>query len=275
MSLETPAQFLERIGKVGSGPRDIATAALMLAAMDHPETDLRPYTEHLLEIAEAAKAEAAFARSPELAARGLSDLLQGRYGYAGDQVRYESPDNADMISVIVNRRGLPVALGILYIHAARAAGIKAFGLSAPNHFLLMIQAGGGEAVIDPFSGGKMIEHERSAKPPAITEPPPTGRKQTVKPIGDIEVLLRLQNNIKARALEANDQERAIEVLKRMLLLAPGEAPLWLELGKLQEAAQALGAASEAYARSLQIDRGAANAANEAGLALQLLKRRLN
>jgi len=275
MSQETPAEFLERMGKARGGPRDIATAALMLAAMDHPEMDLRPFTEHLLEIAEAAKAEAAFARSPELAARGLSDLLQGRYGYAGDQTRYDSPDSADMISVIINRRGLPVALGILYIHAARAAGVKAFGLSAPNHFLLMIQAGGGETVIDPFNGGKMIEHERSAKPPAMTEPPPAGRKQTVKPVGDIDVLLRLQNNIKTRALEANDQERAIEVLKRMLLLAPGEAPLWLELAKLQEAGQALGAAAAAYERSVSLDRSAANAANEASLALQSLKRRLN
>ncbi len=275
MSQETPAEYLARVGKAGGGPRDIATVALMLSAMDHPETDLKPFTEHLVEIADAAKAEAAFARSPELAARGLSDLLQGRYGYAGDQVRYDAPDSADMISVIVNRRGLPVALGILYIHAARAAGVKAFGLSAPKHFLLMIQAGGGETVIDPFNGGKMIEHERSAKPPGMSEPPPSGRKQVVKPVGDVEVLLRLQNNLKTRALEANDQTRATEILQRMLLIAPNEAPLWLELAKLQEASQALGAASEAYERSLELDRGKGNPANEAVLALQTLKRRLN
>ncbi len=267
------------MGKAGGGPHDLATGALMLSAMDHPETDIRPFKEHLSEIAEAAKAEAAFARSPDLAARGLSDLLQGRYGYGGDQARLDSADNADMISVIVNRRGLPVALGILYIHAARAAGVKAFGLSAPNHFLLMIQAGGGETVIDPFNAGKTIEHERTAKPPALSEPPseppPTGRRQTVKPVNDIEVLLRLQNNLKSRAMEENNRERAVEILQRMLLLAPGEAGLWLELGKLQEAAQALGAASEAYERSLALDRNMANAANEAGLALQSLKRRLN
>ncbi len=275
MSEETPTEYLARLGKSGGGPHDVATAALMLAALDHPETDLRPFMEHIAEIAAAAKAEAAFARSPELAARGLSDLLQGRYGYGGDQLRLDSPENADMISVIVNRRGLPVALGILYIHAARAAGVRAFGLSAPNHFLLMIQAGGGEAVINPFAGGKTIEHERTAKPPAMSDPPPSGRKHVVKPVSDIEVLLRLLNNLKASATEENDQERIIEILKRMLLLAPGESGLWLELGKVQEAAHALGAASEAYERSLALDRGAAEAANEAGLALQSLKRRLN
>jgi regulator of sirC expression with transglutaminase-like and TPR domain len=272
MSQETPTEFLARIGTASSGPREIATAALMLSALDHPEADLKSFNEHLTEIAEAAKAESAFARNPELAARGLSDLLQGRYGYVGDQARYDSPESADMISVIINRRGLPVALGILYIHAARAAGIRAFGLSVPNHFLLMIQAGGGEMVIDPFNGGMMIEHERSVKPPSLTELPPEGSKQVVKPVGDIEVLLRLQNNIKARALAANDVKRAVEILERMLIIAPGDAALWLELGKIQEAAQVLGAASKAYERSIELDR---NVANEAGLALQSLKRRLN
>jgi len=275
MSVETPWEYLARLGKSGGGPHDIAIAALMLAALDHPEMDLKPFTSHLKEIADAAKAESAFARSADQAARSLSDLLRGRYGYDGDQSRYDAPENADMISVIVNRRGLPVSLGILYIHAARAAGARAFGLSAPNHFLLMVQTGGGETVIDPFNAGKTIEHERTAKPPALSDPPSSGRKQTVKPVSDTDVLLRLQNNLKTRALQANDPMRAVTILQRMLLIAPGDSGLWLEMGKLQESVQALGAASDAYERSLSLERDQANAANEAGLALQSLKRRLN
>ncbi len=277
MSDETPSAYLARLGKMASGPQDIATAALMLAALDRPEMDLAPFRAHLAEVAEAARAEAAFALSPELAAQGLSALLHGRYGYDGDQVRFEAPESADMISVIVNRRGLPVALGILYMHAARAAGVKARGLSAPNHFLLMIQAGGGEAVIDPFNGGKIIEHERSAKPPGMASAPRpiSGGKQTVEQVSDIEVLLRLQNNLKTRAQEANDIPRAVTVLQRMLLIAPDKAPLWLEMGRLQESIQVLGAAREAYERSFQLERNMGDAANEASLALQSLKRRLN
>jgi regulator of sirC expression with transglutaminase-like and TPR domain len=269
----TPVEYLARLGRAGSGPHDIATAALMFAALDRPDTSLKPFAEHLAEIAAAARDEAAFARSPELAARGLSDLLNKRYGYDGDQVRYDAPENADLISVIINRRGLPVSLGILYIHAARAAGVKAFGLSAPNHFLMMIQAGGGEAVIDPFNAGKIIDHERSAKPPQMAEPPP-GQK-VVKPVGDVEVLLRLQNNLKTRALEGGDTARAIEVLQRMLLIAPEQPAFWLELGKMNESIQALGAASEAYERAGKLNQALGDGANEAGLALQSLKRKLN
>src|SRR5690606_37756760 len=126
------------------------------------------------------------------------------------QARYDAPENADLLSVIVNRRGLPVSLGILYMHAARAAGVGARGLSAPNHFLLMVFAGGGEAVIDPFNGGRIVGHERTAKPPAMAPPrPPSGGRQTVAQVSDIDVLLRLQNNVKTRAVEANDIPRAV------------------------------------------------------------------
>ena len=65
------------------------------------------------------------------------------------------------------------------------------------------------------------------------------------------------------------------VLQRMLLIAPDKAPLWLEMGRLQESIQVLGAAREAYERSFQLDRDMGDAANEASLALQSLKRRLN
>ena len=65
------------------------------------------------------------------------DCLSGDMAYDGDRLNYDDPGNADFMSVIDRRRGLPVALGILYLHrAARAAGFQAMGLNTPGHFLL-------------------------------------------------------------------------------------------------------------------------------------------
>ena len=52
------------------------------------------------------------------------------------------------------------------------------------------------------------------------------------PVGNRDILLRLQNNIKARALTENDTARAIQVLERMILFAPRTASVWQELGIL-------------------------------------------
>ena len=52
------------------------------------------------------------------------------------------------------------------------------------------------------------------------------------PVGNRDILLRLQNNIKARALQDNDTARATEMLERMVLFAPQVASVWQELGIL-------------------------------------------
>src|SRR5262249_22163484 len=138
----TPEHYLRRLGESGEGPHDIAMAALMLAALDHPSTRLTPFYAHLSELGEAVNGEAAFVPDGEAAARALAHVLSSRYGYDGDRMEYEEPGNADLISVMERRRGLPVALGILYMHAARAAGLTATGLFSPGHFLLKVAVKG-------------------------------------------------------------------------------------------------------------------------------------
>ena len=47
-----------------------------------------------------------------------------------------------------------------------------------------------------------------------------------------DVLIRLQNNIKLRALAADDTSRALQVLESMALIAPDRGELWWETAML-------------------------------------------
>ena len=273
-SNDDPADYLRKLGESGDGPHDIAMAALMFAALDHSARPLPPYRAHLDEIADVAHAEMRFAHSTEDAARTLARLFVGRYGYDGDRMSYDDPQNADLIAVIDRRRGLPVALGILYIHAARAGDFEAAGLNSPGHFLLRIAGKGGEALIDPFNGGAALDRERLGGPPAMGAPTPEDPHYT-EPVCDTDVLLRLQNNVKLRALQTGAPTRALEVAKRMVLLAPKRAELWIDLARLNEASGALGAAQKAYEACLSLAGSADSLHNEAALGLLGLKRRLN
>lgn len=266
-------EFLTRIGTGGDGPHDIANAALMFASFDHPGTKLEPYREHLAELGEAARGEIAYAADAGAAARGLARVMTTRFDYDGDRTHYDNPENADLMSVIHRRRGLPVALGILYIHAARGAGMEARGLLSPGHFLLMVRGSGGDAVLDPFSAGIAVERDQLKGPPLLAEVENPWESSSLSPVSDIDVLLRLQNNIKTRALQIRNFVRAAEILSRMVLIAPARAPLWLELGRLQEANGALGAARDSFEKCLAKSDDATS--NEARLALNSLKRRLN
>jgi regulator of sirC expression with transglutaminase-like and TPR domain len=273
-----PAEFLRRLGETGEGPYDLAPAALMLAALDRPEKSLVPFHTHVAELTEAVRAESHFARHAESAARALSSIIAGHYGYEGERENYDDPQNANMIAVMERRRGLPVALGILYIHAARASGLGACGLLSPGHFLLKLTVKGSEALIDPFNGGALVEREQLSAPGFGTialEPGVEGSADALSPVADGDVLLRLQNNIKTRALKSREIGRAIDVLKRMTLIAPRRNILWLELAHLQESLGALSAARAAYETCLTLSQSGEDISNEAAFALHALKRRLN
>jgi regulator of sirC expression with transglutaminase-like and TPR domain len=276
----TPFDYLVRLGQTGDGPHDLATAALMLAALDHPDRKLDRFRSHLSELAERVRAEADFACDGESAARALSSVLAGHYGYEGERADYDDPENADLMAVIDRKRGLPVTLGILYIHAARASNMQAEGLFAPGHFLMRVAVKGSEAIIDPFNGGAVLDRERINTPgfgaPLIAPESGFGDEpDPFVPVSDIEVLLRLQNNIKNRALKNRDTARAIEILRRMTMIAPRRSVVWLELGRLQESAGALSYARSAYETCLKLPRSSDHVSNEATFALHALKRRLN
>ena len=207
-------------------------------------------------------------------------MLAGHYGYEGERGDYDDPGNADLMAVIDRKRGLPVTLGILYIHAARACRMEAQGLFAPGHFLMRVVVKGSEAIIDPFNGGAVLDRERVntpgfGAPLIVPEPGSADQPDPFAPVSDIEVLLRLQNNIKNRALKNHDTARAIEMLRRMTMIAPRRSVVWLELGRLQESTGALSYARSAYETCLKLPRSSDQFSNEAAFALHALKRRLN
>jgi regulator of sirC expression with transglutaminase-like and TPR domain len=267
--------FLIELGKSGEGPHDIALAALTLSALDHADRPLAFYQSHLAEMGTAAKAEAIYARDAEAAGRVLAGVLAGHYGYDGDRLNFDDPRNADLISVIDRRRGIPVTLGILYIHAARAGGLSACGLMAPGHFLLMIGLRGTEAIVDPFNAGAVLDRERLVQAPALAAPGVPQETRIFEPVSDTDVLLRLQSVLKARAIAAGEAERSLQIAERMAIIAPKHADVWVELAHMREAAGAMGAARAAYENCLTLAKKGEPLHKEALLALSGLKRKVN
>lgn len=271
-----PRAALQAIGELADDEIDLADAALHLARAATPGADWRTARAELRELARAA---VAFDPAPDdlpQQARALTGLLSRQYGYRGDTQTYDAEANANLISVIERRRGLPVALGILWLHTARAAGVDAAGLDFPGHFLVALRSAEGEqVVVDPFDGGarrtgqELRELLRQVAGPAAALTP-----AMVRPMPDRAVLLRLQNNIRLRRTRAGDVAGALAIVEDMLLIAPNSPSLWADAAQLHEAAEQFGAAAAAWQRvvDLSADPGRAEAAR---VALAKLRGRLN
>jgi regulator of sirC expression with transglutaminase-like and TPR domain len=243
MTREEAEEELRRTGGLEDDAIDLAGTALVLGSFERPRVDLGRYQEHLGTLgAEVAQSFLRFAPrgpaplEPALGLRldALNEVLFARHDYAGDELTYDDVQNANLMRVIDRKRGLPVALSILYIHAARAQGWDIEGLSFPGHFLVRLRHGNAGVIVDPFRRGEVRESadlRRMLKLAAGDEAELA--PEHYAPVGNRAILLRLENNIKLRLLQNEKHEAAAEVMRRMLLLAPAEASLWRELGIVQ------------------------------------------
>ncbi|HEY3947627.1 SirB1 family protein [Phenylobacterium sp.] len=198
--------------------------------------------------------------SPEEA---IAEAMAGDLRLAGDLLSYEDPDNADIIAVAERRKGLPVTLGIFYLHAARLCALTVQGVDFPGHFLLRIETEEGPLALDPFSEGRVVlpsELTRRALHAGLTPNVADRLDRLMAPVSDRAVLMRLQNNIYARASQARDFPRAERAALRRALLDPKDHRPWLDVAAAREGQGALAGSLEALARATELDGGAALAA---------------
>jgi regulator of sirC expression with transglutaminase-like and TPR domain len=268
-------RFLRELGNSDGRVLPIAEAALVLASFDRPRVNLTRYREHLQLLARDVGRHPGAVGDLAARARSLNEIILLKYGYSGDELSYDDLQNANLMWVVDRRKGLPVALGILYIHAARAQEWDIAGLAFPSHFLVRLADGPQRVIVDPFHRGKTCgaaELRELLKAAA-------GRDSELLPehyaeVSDRDVLLRLQNNLKARLLQAQHHERALAVVEKMLMLAPDLAELWREAGMLHRHLgnlRAAGAALEQYV--VRAPDGAAR--HQAAAILQQLRAQLN
>jgi regulator of sirC expression with transglutaminase-like and TPR domain len=273
--LEQCERFLRELGASDASVLPIAEAALALASFDRPRVALARYSRHLKAIA--TDVGRRVGTGPDLAARAnaLNEIILLKHGYSGDELTYDDLQNANLMRVIDRRKGLPVALGILYLGAARAQNWEAVGLSFPGHFLIRLSDSGGRLILDPFHGGRILDAV------ALRELLKAIAGQEIElspdhyaPVADREVLLRLQNNLKARLMQAQRYEEAVRVIETMRMLAPDLAELAREAGLLQAQLGNMRAAvrsiEEFIARAPD-----STARHEAAIVLQQLKAKLN
>jgi regulator of sirC expression with transglutaminase-like and TPR domain len=239
--------LLRRVGETPDQEIDIAGTALLLASLDRSGVSLGRYQDHLNLVADDLEKAAKGLNSLDERVAALNDAIFTAYGYEGDRRTYDDLQNANLIRVIDRRRGLPVALGILMISAARAQGWGIAGLRFPGHFLLRMDHRGQRAILDPFEKGKpKTAADLRALLRAQGDEAAELHPEHYEAASDREVLLRLQNNIKLRQTQRGDNLAAATTLETMLWIAPQDKHLWREkalvaaqLGRIEGAVTAL------------------------------------
>lgn len=244
---------LIRLGRLPDEEIDLADAALILAAIDRPRVPLEPYRRHLARLASDVAVYVGNGEAPlGLRVEALSQVIAKRYGYVVDETIEDVVEGANLMHVIDRRRGLPVGVGILYIHVAGALGWAIEGLDFPSRFPLRLEHRGERTIVDPAAGATIV----SAADLRGLLKALVGNHAELDPsryrgLSNRDILLRLQNDIKVSLLRRERLDRALERVETALLFAPDAALLWREAGLLHahlDNVKAAVAALEEYMR---------------------------
>ncbi|WP_120498306.1 SirB1 family protein [Kiloniella sp. EL199] len=278
-------RYLKNIGQSEDHDISLSETALLIAAQDRKANSIDRYRDHLdCLVQDTQNLLRQIANHKE--ALDLDDILStietvlyDIHGYKGDIETYDDLENANLIAVIERRKGLPIVLGILYLHIIHSINLEqtlfAAGLNFPGHFLIRISYGKKHVIVDPFDRGKVRDTPwLRATLKGFMSDRAELQAEFTQSVSNRNILLRLQNNIKVRLIEAKEPEKALEILEKMLLIAPNEPVIWREAGMLQAFLNNILAAIETLEHYLQIEEDH-RGLMEASQMLQKLKAQLN
>ncbi|HEU0316852.1 MAG TPA: transglutaminase-like domain-containing protein [Solirubrobacteraceae bacterium] len=140
---------------------------------------------------------------PEIEAAAVRGVLGARHGFVGDREDYDHPDNSMLDRVLARRTGLPILLSVVYVEAARRAGIELSGVGLPGHYVVGHFGGMPPILLDPFAGGAVLEVPGSAD---------------VVPWTAHQTALRMLNNLVGSYQRRHDLTRAIRAAELRLEL---------------------------------------------------------
>jgi regulator of sirC expression with transglutaminase-like and TPR domain len=206
------------------GPLALLEATLQIAAEEHEGMDVLAQIARVETIGVEARSRLARLDNPFARLDALRVFLFDELGFKGNVDQYDDPRNSYLDDVLERKLGIPLSLSILVIEVARRAGLPAEGVGLPGHFIVRVEELGRRLLIDPFHGGHIVTVEDCKELVVRT----TGRaslfrKDSLDAATPRAMLTRLLLNLKRIHLAQGDYIRALAVVERLLVIAPGDA----------------------------------------------------
>ena len=201
---------------------DLATAALLIAAVEYPDLDIDRHIAILDSLAEGAAYRIGPDRDPFHCVNNLSEYLFDEVGFQGNQEDYYDPRNSYLNEVLQRRTGLPITLCLVCLEVGKRLDIPLAGVGLPGHFVLShrVQT---DLIIDPFRRGILLSEEECAQIlKNVLGVNVEWDPRYLSPASNREFIARMLRNLKGIYLNRRDHEQALDVVDLTMLLRPND-----------------------------------------------------
>ncbi len=143
-------------------------------------------------------------------------------GLRGNSDDYYDPRNSFLNEVLDNKTGIPISLSVIYLEVARRINFNIHGVAFPSHFIVKYSAGGQEILIDPFNLGRFLTADDCQELldrvyGGSVEMQPTFLQAMSKKA----IVSRMLYNLKGIYYQKDENQKALSVVERILMLNPG------------------------------------------------------
>ncbi|HEX3772488.1 MAG TPA: transglutaminase-like domain-containing protein [Polyangiaceae bacterium] len=250
-----PATF-EQLARLPDEILDVATGAALIARDAYARLDIDRLCARFDQLA-APLVALGLASMPAMEqVRVVSSYLYEQLGFRGNEQDYYDPRNSLLPDVLDRRLGIPITLALVYCEVATRAGVRARGVSFPGHFLVRVDAAGGDdapVAVDPFFGGRVLEETDLQKLLERASPAQTfSPAEHLAPATSRAMLVRMLINLKWIYATRGDFARALLALDRIVCLTPDSVPALRERGLIAVRLGAVEAARADLSRLLEL-----------------------
>ena len=239
---------------------DVPSAALEFArSIAYPDLDVAHYLTELDELARAAQSSIGRHIETDARARALAAFLFQDEGFTGNTADYGSPANSYLNAVLDDRRGLPIALSVLYVAIGQRCQLPVYGVGMPGHFVAACSTPAGPLFIDPFNAGAEISPADCARlVQNISAQKLEFEAAWLNESSAEDTLARMLNNLRQAYVNRREWSLALKAVDQLQILHPARAAHWRTRGFIHLQAGELGAALRALEQFLRRASGAAD-----------------
>jgi regulator of sirC expression with transglutaminase-like and TPR domain len=213
----------ERFAEVARAPEvDLGLACLLLAAEEDADLDVDRWLAELDDLADRVPRDG---HPPDRLRHVLA-------GFVGSPEDYADLRSSLLPHVLRRRRGLPILLSVVWLEVARRAGVPAYGVGLPGHFVVGVgDPDGWHELVDPWRGGRRLRAGQAAE--LVEAAGSAFHAGLLRPWEPVEILQRVLANIRAWAGDTLERRRArLWAVELGLLLPRHPAALRRERGEL-------------------------------------------
>ncbi len=136
---------------------DLESGWLLLSRVAHPDLDVGKVCMQFDELARRCKELIIEPASSHDRCLILNRVLFHEYGFRGNIDKYNDPANSFANEVLATRKGLPIALSLLYILVGQRIGAHLEPIAAPGRFLVGSFEDDEPFYVDPFERGRILK----------------------------------------------------------------------------------------------------------------------